>query len=145
MTIGQLAEEAGVNVETVRFYERKGLIAQPSLPRTGYRKYDQQTSRRIRFIREAQELGFSLAEIRQLLALRVDPGTTCADVKDTAQVKIVSIDEKLSALRVMREALVEITNSCSGSGPTSECPILDSLDRAANRKKGGEDDAIQKR
>jgi MerR family mercuric resistance operon transcriptional regulator len=145
MTIGQLAEDAGVNVETVRFYERKGLITQPSRPETGYRRYDQQTSRRIRFIREAQELGFSLTEIRQLLSLRVDPKTSCAQVKDAAESKIVSIDEKISTLKTMRKALVEITNTCSGTGPTTECPILDALDRAANRKKGGEEHGTKER
>lgn len=134
MTIGQLADDAGVNVETVRFYERKGLIAQPSRPAAGYRTYDQQTSRRIRFIREAQELGFSLVEIRQLLSLRVDPATSCMAVKDAAEAKIRSIDEKVTALKTMRKALLEITSACSGQGPTSECPILDALDRAANTK-----------
>lgn len=145
MSIGELAADAGVNVETVRFYERKGLIAQPSRPEAGYRKYDDQTSRRIRFIREAQELGFSLTEIRQLLTLRVDPTTSCADVKDAAKARIVSIDEKIATLKTMRKALVEITNSCSGSGPTTECPILDALDRAATTKKGGEKHGIQER
>ena len=145
MTIGQLAKDAGVNVETVRFYERNGLIAQPSRPRAGYRHYDPQTNRRIRFIREAQELGFSLAEIRQLLALRVDPMTSCAEVKKTADAKITSIDEKITALRTMRNALVDITNTCSGEGPTADCPILDALDRAATKRKGSDTDGIQKR
>lgn len=145
MTIGQLAKDADVNVETVRFYERKGLIVQPSRPQAGYRHYDPQTSRRIRFIREAQELGFSLTEIRQLLALRVDPRTSCVDVKSAAEAKIRSIDEKIDALKTMRKALVEITNTCSGEGPTTKCPILDALDRAATKNKGGERNAIKKR
>lgn len=145
MTIGQLAAEAGVNVETVRFYERKGLIAQPSRPQEGYRRYDPQTGRRIRFIREAQELGFSLTEIRQLLALRVDPRTSCAEVKSAAEAKIGSIDEKIKALKAMRIALVVITNTCSGEGPTAECPILDALDRAATKKRGGDSHGIQER
>lgn len=144
MTIGQLAAEAGVNVETVRFYERKGLITQPSRPQAGYRRYDPQTGRRIRFIREAQELGFSLTEIRQLLALRVDPRTSCVEVKSAAEAKIRSIDEKIEALETMRKALVVITDTCSGEGPTTDCPILDALDRAATKKKGGERHAIQK-
>ena len=135
MTIGQLARDAGVNVETIRFYQRKGLIARPSRPAAGYRRYDEEASRRIRFVREAQELGFSLAEIRQLLSLRVDPTTSCAAVKDTAEAKIASIDEKIAALQTMRKALVEITNSCSGEGPTTACPILDAVERAANKKQ----------
>lgn len=145
MTIGQLAEDAGVNVETIRFYERKGLIAQPSRPQTGYRRYDDGESRRIRFIRQAQELGFSLLEIRQLLTLRVDPTTSCGQVKDKAEAKIGSIDEKIAALKTMRKALIEITNTCSGEGPTTECPILDALDRDANEKRGGEKHGIQER
>lgn len=135
MTIGQLAMDAEVSVETVRFYERKGLIAQPSRPQAGYRHYDPQTSRRIRFIHEAQELGFSLTEILQLLALRVDPVTNCLEVKGAAESKIRSINEKIDALKTMRKALVEITNTCSGEGPATECPILDALDRAAMKNR----------
>ena len=145
MTIGQLASEAGVNVETVRFYERKGLIDQPARPLEGFRRYDPQITRRIRFIREAQELGFSLVEIRQLLALRVDPRTSCLEVKDAAEAKIGSIDEKIAALETMRKALLEITSTCSGEGPTTECPILDALDRAATKKKGGDKNGFQER
>lgn len=125
VTIGELAERAGVGVETIRFYERKGLIARPARPRTGYRQYDEQAADRIHFIRQAQELGFTLAEVAQLLSLRVDPRTSCADVKAKAQEKITDIDGKIRGLRRMRGALVEITRTCSGTGPTSECPILD--------------------
>lgn len=141
MTIGELAQEAGVGVETIRFYERKKLIAQPKRPQTGFRRYDDDTAGRIRFIRQAQELGFTLAEIQQLLELRLDPRRNCAEVKTEAQTKIADIDEKMVALRVMRKALVEITESCSGEGPTSECPILDSIEAAANKpKRGGNTD-----
>jgi len=89
------------------------------------RQYDVQVSERIRFIRQAQELGFTLAEIQQLLSLRIDPRTSCADVKAKAEEKIAGIDEKLRTLRRMRGALVEITRTCAGAGPTSECPLLD--------------------
>ena len=125
VTIGQLAAETGVGVETIRFYERKGLIAQPRRPASGYRKYDDQIAERIRFIQQAQELGFTLGEINQLLSLRVDPRTSCADVRAKAEDKIGDIDGKLATLRRMRTALVEITRTCSGAGPTSDCPILD--------------------
>lgn len=128
MTIGQLARATGVGVETVRFYERKRLIPRPKRPASGFRKYDEDTARRIRFIRQAQELGFSLAEIRQLLELRLDPRRSCADVKSEAEAKIEDIDEKIQSLRTVRAALVEITRSCSGEGPTSACPILDAID-----------------
>lgn len=135
MTIGELANVAGVGVETIRFYERKKLITQPKRPLAGFRRYDEEAARRIRFIRQAQELGFTLAEIRQLLELRLDPRRSCADVKHEAETKIVDIDQKIAALRVMRKALVEVTESCSGEGPTSECPILDAIEASANRRR----------
>ena len=135
MTIGELAKSTGVGVETIRFYERKRLIAQPERPASGYRRYDDEAARRIRFIRQAQELGFTLAEIRQLLELRLDPRRSCADVRAEAERKIESIDGKLTSLGVMRNALLEITRSCSGEGPTSECPILDAIEESANRRK----------
>lgn len=135
MTIGELAESAGVGVETIRFYERKKLIAQPRRPRSGFRRYDEETVRRIRFIRQAQELGFTLAEVKQLLELRLDPRRSCAEVKSEAQTKIADIDEKIESLRVMRSALMEITRSCSGEGPTSACPILDAIGAVSTKRR----------
>lgn len=131
MTISEVAEASGVGVETVRFYERKRLIEQPQRPPAGYRRYEEATARRIRFIRQAQELGFTLSEIRQLLELRLDPRRSCADVKSEAETKITDIDAKIASLEVMRKALVEITRSCSGEGPTSACPILDAIEAGA--------------
>ena len=142
-TIGQLAASAEVGVETIRFYERKGLIAQPKRPADGYRNYDQQMAGRIRFIQTAQELGFTLREIKQLLSLRVDPRTSCADVRGKAEEKISDIDEKLRTLRRMRTALVEITKTCVGTGPTSDCPILDYMETP--RKKEVSRGGIQER
>ena len=131
LTIGKLARAAGVGVETIRFYERKGLIEQPRRPSTGARRYAAQAAERVTFIKQAQELGFTLAEIKELLALRLDPGTSCAEVKSRAEEKIADIESKMDRLRHMREALAEITKSCSGSGPTSECPILDYMAKRA--------------
>jgi Hg(II)-responsive transcriptional regulator len=131
MTIGEVARAAGVGVETVRFYVRRNLIAQPKRPLSGYRTYDQQTAERIRFIRRAQELGFSLAEVKQLLELRRDPRRRCADVKSEAEAKISQIDAKVASLRRVRRALVDITKSCSGKGPISACPILDAIDEGS--------------
>lgn len=135
MTIGELAEASGVGVETIRFYERKKLIAQPKRPQSGFRHYDHAIARRVRFIRQAQELGFTLAEIKQLLELRLDPRRSCADVKSEAETKLADIDEKIASLKVMRNALVEITRSCSGEGPTSACPILDAIEASANKPR----------
>jgi MerR family copper efflux transcriptional regulator len=128
MTIGQVAKAAGVGVETIRFYERKRLIPQPKRSTTGYRTYDQQIAQRVRFIRRAQGLGFSLAEVQQLLELRLDPRRSCSEVKAEAETKIEAIDSKITELRRMRKALHALAGSCSGEGPTSACPILDAID-----------------
>lgn len=128
MTIGQLAKKAQVNVETVRYYERRGLIPEPPRRESGYRQYSQDVVARIQFIKRAKELGFSLKEILELLSLRVDPDTPCADVKRRAEVKLADIEEKIRALQRMKKALTKLAASCSGRGPISECPILEALD-----------------
>jgi MerR family mercuric resistance operon transcriptional regulator len=122
-----------VNVETVRYYERRGLIEQPPRPQSGFRRYAPETIARLRFIKRAQELGFSLEEIGELLALRVDPETTCAEVKERAEAKIADVEEKLQDLQKMKRALERLAESCTGSGPVSECPILEVLE-AGKRK-----------
>lgn len=127
LTIGQLAGRAGVGVETVRFYEREGLLDEPARRESGYRQYTENVVHRLRFIRRAKELGFTLNEIKELLSLRLDPSTTCADVKSRAEAKIKDVDEKLRTLQRMKRALARLTKSCAGRGPISECPILDSL------------------
>jgi MerR family mercuric resistance operon transcriptional regulator len=129
LTIGQVAQKAGVGVETVRFYERQGLLEEPARKESGYRQYAEDVVARLRFIKRAKELGFSLKEIKELLALRVDPATTCREVKEQAQAKIADIEGKVRSLLRMKEALVELTRACRGRGPTSECPILDALEK----------------
>ncbi len=115
-------------METVRFYERKQLIAQPRRPVSGRRQYGVEITDRIRFIRRAQGLGFSLAEVRQLLELRLDPRRSCSEVKAEAESKIASIDARITSLRRMRKSLLSLVRSCSGEGPVSSCPILDVID-----------------
>lgn len=132
-TIGQVAREAGVGVETVRFYEREGLIERPSRRASGYRQFDEAVVDRLRFIREAKVLGFTLNEIKELLSLKLDPASSCADVKDRAEVKIANIKEKIRTLQRMKRALVKLTKACSGDGPTSECPILESMNGKGTR------------
>ena len=127
-TIGRTAKAAGVNVETIRFYERKGLIAQPSKPAGGgMREYDDGTVARIRFIREAQEIGFSLREIAELLSLRADPDADCADVRRRAIAKRDEVEAKLVRLFRMRSALDELIASCPGSGDVKACTILEAM------------------
>ena len=128
MTIGQLAREAGVNVQTVRYYERRRLLPAPARRASGYRAYDAAALARLRFIRRAQELGFTLAEIAELLALRLDPRTTAADVKARANRKIADVDRKLRDLERIRGALTHLAGSCRGGrGPTGECPLVEAL------------------
>jgi len=128
LTIGQVARQAGIGVETVRFYERQGLLEEPARKQSGYRQYPKDVVARLRFIKRAKELGFSLKEIKELLALRVDPDTTCAEVKSRAEVKIADVEQKIDALQQIKKALVKLAAVCRGRGPTSECPILDALD-----------------
>jgi MerR family mercuric resistance operon transcriptional regulator len=128
LTIGQLAKKAGVNIETIRYYERRGLIPKPFRRESGYRQYTRHTLTRIQFIKRAKELGFSLREILELLSLRLDPDTTCGDIKKRAEIKIADIEEKIRILRRMKRALITLAMECKDSGPAGECPILEVLD-----------------
>jgi MerR family mercuric resistance operon transcriptional regulator len=130
LTIGQVAKRAGVGVETIRFYEREGLIAEPERrPSSGYRQYPPQAVRRVLFIRHAKDLGFTLKEIQELLQLRVDPNSTCADVRRRTRDKVADIEERIASLEQMKAALNRLAKKCRGRGPTTECPILEELDR----------------
>lgn len=128
LTTSKLANESGVHLDTVRYYERRGLLPKPPRTPAGYRVFDADAVRRLRFIKHAQALGFSLKEVKELLALRVRPGVSCADVCRQAEAKIADLDEKLRALRAMRKTLVRLVAACAGRGPVSTCAILESLD-----------------
>lgn len=128
MKIGELARLAGVSVQTVRYYERRGLLGEPERRPSGYREYGDATVDRLRFIRRAQELGFTLSEIDELLVLRLDPGTTAADVKARATEKIAEVDRRIRDLARIREALEHLAGRCRGGrGPTGDCPLLETL------------------
>jgi Hg(II)-responsive transcriptional regulator len=127
LTIGQLAREAGVGVETVRFYERQGLLEEPARRASGYRQYGEEVVSRLNFIRRAKELGFTLREIAELLTLRDDPDTTRADVRRRAEAKVTDIDTRIRYLQRMRDALSRLTATCHGDGPAATCPILEAL------------------
>jgi len=128
ITIGIVARQAGVNVETVRFYEREKLIEKPPRRGSGYRQYPEETVARIRFIRRAKELGFSLNEIKELLELRASPRTPCGEVRRCAEEKIQDIEKKLRDLRRMKKALTQLAAACVGGGPAAQCPILDAME-----------------
>lgn len=128
LKIGEVAVRVGVNLQTIRYYEREKLLPKPPRLPSGYRMFPDQTVHRIRFIKHAQELGFSLAEIRELLSIQIDPGKECSDVKRLAKAKIADIDEKIRTLESMKRVLSGLTQLCPGRGPSSECPILESID-----------------
>lgn len=128
LTIGKVARSAGLAIDTVRYYEREGLIEKPARSPAGYRHYRPEVTARLRFIRQAKELGFSLSEIRELLALKVTPGKSCADVRARAEAKIANVAQRIAQLNRMKRALAKLATACSGRGPTSECPILDALE-----------------
>ena len=128
LIIGKAAMRAGVGVETIRFYERKGLIEQPPKPLdTGFRVYPEETVQRIRFIRQAQEIGFSLREIDELLSLRADPAADCAHVRERAAAKLEEVERKIEQLGRIRSALNELIAACPGRGALRECSIMASL------------------
>lgn len=128
LNIGEVAKRTGVTVETVRFYERQGLIETPQRSDSGYREYPQETVKRVRFIQHAKEVGFTLKDISELLALRQEPGTSCADIKIRAAQKIEEVDQKIRDLKRIREALARMVMKCRGRGSLSECPILEELE-----------------
>jgi len=127
LTIGQVAREAHVGLETIRFYERQGLIESPPRSPSGYRAFPPGTVVRLHFIRTAKDLGFTLKEIRELLSLEVDPVGSCPETRAIAESKIDDIDRRIRSLERMRRALRGFVASCETREPTSECPILESL------------------
>jgi MerR family mercuric resistance operon transcriptional regulator len=128
LSIGKLATKTGVGIETIRFYERKGLIPEPPRTAAGYRQYSVDSVQRIAFIRHAKYLGFSLKEIKELLSLRASPRSSCADVRSKAEEKIGEIKRKVAALNNMKSALSKLIKQCNDRTPTSACPILEALD-----------------
>jgi MerR family copper efflux transcriptional regulator len=129
LSIGQVARRAGVGVETVRFYEREGLLEGPPRRASGYRQYSEEVVKRLHFIKRAQQLGFSLKEIAELLLLRVDAQTSCDEVKQRTEAKIAEVERKLVELQHMRQALLQVHSLCIGQGPTGRCPMLEALDQ----------------
>ena len=128
LTIGKVAHSAGLAIDTVRYYELEGLLEKPARTASGYRHYRPDVVARLRFIRQAKDLGFSLSEIKELLALRVATGKSCADVRAHAEHKIADVDRRIASLKRVRGALAKLASACSGKGPVSQCPILEALE-----------------
>ncbi|MAA73242.1 MAG: heavy metal-responsive transcriptional regulator [Salinisphaeraceae bacterium] len=124
-SIGQLAKSADTGVETIRFYERRGLMPDPPRAPSGYRRYPRDATDRLLFIRRAKRLGFTLDEIGTLLALQEGGGR--AAVKAIAQAKLAQIEARIDDLRRMRKTLAELEKQCSGHGPVPGCPIIEAL------------------
>ncbi len=125
LTIGRLADEAGVNVETIRYYQRRGLMPEPDKPSHGHRRYAGEAVKRVRFIKRAQVLGFTLEEIGGLLEL--DEARACAETRDLAAHKLQVIEDKLADLMAMRKALTTLMQQCDAGRMRGACPIIHAL------------------
>jgi MerR family transcriptional regulator, copper efflux regulator len=133
---GALAKQANVNTETLRYYEREGLLPEPERTESGYRLYADEDVKRVRFIKRAQELGFSLKEVKELLALKLDASQSAREVKRLTEQKIQDIEEKIQSLHAMKEVLQHLAEACSGKGSVDHCPILNCLDECIPQKGG---------
>ncbi|MCU0655289.1 MAG: heavy metal-responsive transcriptional regulator [Polyangiaceae bacterium] len=127
LTIGQLARRCGVGVETIRFYEREGLLEQPRRPGHGYRRYPESDIERVLFLQRAKGLGFSLKEITELLALREKKSADCASIRERAASKVAMIKARIASLEALREELELLVAACDGRGPLQDCRILRAL------------------
>lgn len=138
LTIGQLAKIVGVNIQIIRYYERLNLLRPSARRPSGYRLYSHQEERRLRFIKNAQALGFTLREINELLALRVTSTVRCGEVQNKAQAKLVQVESKVEDLQALAQSLKALIRACKVGRPTGSCPILMSLEdeTQAGTKKG---------
>ena len=123
-----MAERGGVNLQTIRYYEREGLLPKPPRLKSGYRMFPETAVQRVRFIKRAQELGFQLSEVRQLLSIQIDPAKEWSDVQRLAKAKVEDIEARIRTLQSMRRVLSNLADACPGRGPSSECPILESME-----------------
>lgn len=129
LKIGDVARLAELSVDAVRFYEREGLLGRVRRTPAGQRQYDAEAVRRLAFVRRATALGFSLAEVKGLLTLRVSARTPCERVRKRALSKLADIDQRISELQAMREALARLAHNCDEPSATGNCPFLDELTR----------------
>lgn len=128
MTRGELAKICGINIESLRYYERIRLIEPPPRSEVGYRLYSDEDAAKIGFIRNAQKLGFTLNEISELLKLRVHTNVNCESVMNKAQKKLGEVEAKIQGLKGMKKVLKQLIKRCEEATPTSDCPILSSFE-----------------
>ncbi|HEX4225701.1 MAG TPA: MerR family DNA-binding protein [Pseudonocardiaceae bacterium] len=136
MRTSQVAERAGVNVQTLRYYQRRGLLASPPRTETGYRQWGSDAVRIVRFVKQAQELGFSLAEIDILLRLAGGGPDSCDASRELAAAKIAQLDAKIAALQSMRVSLAQLASTCDRPRPERDCSLLHGLQRPADSNPG---------
>ena len=127
LTISPLARQAGVGIDTVRYYERMGLLPEPPRRASGYRVYPADTLQRLQFIRRAKNLGFSLEEIKELLELSSHSASGVSAVKASAAAKLKDVEERIAELERMRDGLRQLVDACPGHGAPQDCPILNAL------------------
>jgi MerR family mercuric resistance operon transcriptional regulator len=128
LTIGQVAKAARVNIETLRYYERCGLLEPPMRSESNYRRYPKDTSRIVLFIKRVQELGFTLKEVRELLSLRNAPAAQSKEIKELARIKLVDINARIETLQKMSAALAKLVSQCNGVGTVDQCAILQAIE-----------------
>lgn len=133
LTIGAFAEAAGVNVETIRFYQRKGLLAEPDRPQGSIRRYSESDVSRVRFVKSAQRLGFSLDEVAELL--RLDDGTHCSEASALAEHKLADVRGKLADLAGMEKVLSELVRACRARRGSIACPLIATLQQQGTRAR----------
>lgn len=133
LTIGEVSKRTGIGVEAIRYYEKEGLLQKPARTASGYRQYSQEVIKKLSFIVRAKDLGFTLREISELLEMRPYPKTKCADVKIRAEQKLEDIEGRIKTLQRMKRALKQLTLACDGKGATSECPILECLEKVSGK------------
>ncbi len=146
LTIGKLASAVDVHTDTIRFYERRGLLAPPARTAANYRLYPEKEILRLKFIKRAKALGFTLNEIKELLALRHDPRATKEEVKSLTESKIEDIKKRIADLRQIQVTLEHLAGTCDGHGPADDCPILAAMDTEGEAEcgHGGRGDHCQK-
>lgn len=128
LTISKVAKECGVNIETIRYYEKRGLIQKPPRTDSGYRSFPDEVIDRIKFIKRAQELDFSLSEIQKLIRITDnDDSFTAEDAQQFAKEKLSAVDRKIQGLESVKSLLEDLLERCSGKGPICECPIIQEL------------------
>lgn len=132
MKIGEVSKRTAIGIETIRFYEREKLIPLPKRTASGFRLYDADILKRLRFISRAKALGFSLKEIEELLQLRISPRTNCTKVHNQASAKIAEINKKIKTLQKFKNALTQLVKNCEEKTPTAPCPILNALEDDEN-------------